>query len=112
MLIFWLGKWGDQRSIWVRWGESKDDTVLKRYHFMERVEKSLNQAVLAVADVLSYKISKVGEYQCKGGDPVEKTQQSIIKYVVLYSLMGLAYWAGLIASMYALQVTAFSKIKL
>ncbi|TFG12502.1 MAG: hypothetical protein EU535_06165 [Promethearchaeota archaeon] len=108
----WRGHCVDQRAIWVSWGESGDDTVLKRYHFMERVEKSLSKAALAVADALSYIINRVGEYQCKGGDPVEKSQQSIIKYVTLYSLMSLVYWAGLMASMYAVQVSAFSKLKL
>ncbi|TFG12500.1 MAG: hypothetical protein EU535_06155 [Promethearchaeota archaeon] len=103
----------DQRAVWTEWGlHTNDELLMKRLHFMKRVEESLNKAVLAVADALSYIIDKVGEYQCRGGDPVEKTQYTIIKYMMLYSLMSLAYWAGLMASMYALQAPLLSKIKI
>jgi hypothetical protein len=78
---------------------------------MKRVEESLNLAILYTASALSWIIDEVGVYQCKGGDPVDSAKNSLVKHVVLYSLMSLAYWAGLMASMYAVQVSAFSKFR-
>jgi len=103
----------DQHAVWTEWGLHKNDELkLVWYHFMKRVEESLNLAIQHVASALSWIIDEVDVYQCKGGNSVESANNSLVKHLVLYSLMSLAYWAGLVASMYALQVTAFSKIKL
>lgn len=101
----------DQRAVWTEWGKHPEDEYkMIRYHFMKRVEESLNLAILHTASALSWIIDRAIPYQCKGGG-LESARNRIVKNLVLYSLLTLSYWIGLYAAMFATQAAVASKLK-